>query len=131
MNQWQIEIRRPLRRKATQTHGDPDAEIVVRSVAHAMGLRFRLGGRELPGRPHLVFPVHRLAVFVLDCRYYDHHGLDETWLRAGKRRQARQNLQVFSEVLARRGWRVEVIWACEAGLREAVQQRLSRLMPSY
>jgi len=31
-------------------------EIRVRKAAHAMGLRFRLNRRDLPGNPDLVFP---------------------------------------------------------------------------
>ena len=36
-------------------------ELAVRRIAHKMGLRFRLHRKDLPGRPDLVFPKHRLT----------------------------------------------------------------------
>ena len=43
---------------------DTTPERAVRSAAHALGYRFRLGGRGLPGRPDLVFVARRKAMFV-------------------------------------------------------------------
>ena len=44
---------------------DTGPELVVRRAAHRMG--FRLYRRDLPGTPDLVFPKHRLAMFVHGC----------------------------------------------------------------
>ena len=49
-------------------------ELAVRRIAHRMGLRFRLHRKDLPGRPDLVFPKHRLAVFVHGCFWHRHEG---------------------------------------------------------
>lgn len=49
-------------------------ERAVRRIAHGLGLRFRLYRKDLPGRPDLVFPKHRLAVFVHGCFWHRHHG---------------------------------------------------------
>ena len=46
---------------------DTAPELAVRSIAHGIGLRFRLHRKDLPGRPDLVFSKHRLAVFVHGC----------------------------------------------------------------
>ena len=40
---------------------DTAPEIAVRRIAHRMGLRFRLHRKDLPGRPDLVFPKHRVS----------------------------------------------------------------------
>lgn len=47
-------------------------EIYVRRHVHAAGFRFRLHRRDLPGRPDLVFPRFRLAVFVHGCFWHGH-----------------------------------------------------------
>lgn len=39
-----------------------------------MGLRFRLHRKDLPGKPDLVFPKHKLALFVHGCFWHRHEG---------------------------------------------------------
>lgn len=51
---------------------DTGIEIQVRRALHALGLRYRLGGAGLPGRPDLVFPRHRAVVFVDGCFWHGH-----------------------------------------------------------
>src|SRR5260370_41965465 len=51
-------------------HSTP--EMVVRSVAHRLGYRFRLHRRDLPGTPDLVFPGPRRAIFVHGCFWHRH-----------------------------------------------------------
>ena len=47
-------------------------EIAVRRAAHALGLRFRLNRSDLPGKPDLVFPARKTAVFVHGCFWHGH-----------------------------------------------------------
>ncbi|RUV66395.1 very short patch repair endonuclease, partial [Mesorhizobium sp. M1A.F.Ca.IN.020.30.1.1] len=42
-------------------------EMAVRRVAHALGYRFRLHRKDLPGKPDLVFPRRRAVIFVHGC----------------------------------------------------------------
>ena len=51
---------------------DTKPEVYVRRRVHGAGFRFRLHRRDLPGRPDLVFPRHRLAVFVHGCFWHGH-----------------------------------------------------------
>lgn len=51
---------------------DTGIEVQVRRALHAFGLRYRLGGAGLPGRPDLVFPRHRAVVFVDGCFWHGH-----------------------------------------------------------
>ena len=53
---------------------DTAPELAVRSIAHRMGLRFRLQHKDPPGRPDLILPKHRLAVFVHGCFWHRHEG---------------------------------------------------------
>lgn len=88
---------------------DTAPELVVRRIAHRMGLRFRLHRKDLPGRPDLV-PKSRV----------------EFWTQkfAQNVRRDRRN----AEALRRLGWRVAVIWECQTADDDAVRQRLAALV---
>lgn len=49
-------------------------ELIVRSMAHRLGYRFRLHVKGLPGSPDLVFPRSKLALFVHGCFWHRHGG---------------------------------------------------------
>jgi DNA mismatch endonuclease, patch repair protein len=107
-------------------------ELVVRSVAHRLGLRFRLHRKELPGRPDLVFPKHRTAVFVQGCFWHRHDcGLaavpktrTEFWLSKFAANVKRD--RICRAELESGGWRVLEIWECETRDPRTVEHRLRR-----
>ena len=112
---------------------DTAPERAVRRVAHRMGLRFRLHRKDLPGRPDLVFPRHRLAVFVHGCFWHRHEGCRYAytpksrvafWTRkfAGNAARDRRNEDALRDL----GWRVLIVWECETRDAEAVRVRLAR-----
>lgn len=99
---------------------DTAPEMRVRRVAHRLGLRFRLHRKDLPGRPDLVFPKHRLAVFVHGCFWHRHPGCSRAstpatrsdfWQAKFKGNVARDQRQ--QEALEALGWRVLILWECE------------------
>ncbi|RTL67357.1 MAG: very short patch repair endonuclease, partial [Hyphomicrobiales bacterium] len=49
-------------------------EMLVRRTAHALGLRFRLHRKDLPGCPDVVFPAKKIALFVHGCFWHRHVG---------------------------------------------------------
>src|SRR5215467_11698981 len=51
---------------------DTKPELIIRSLAHRMGYRFRLYRKDLPGCPDLVFPRLRKVVFVHGCFWHGH-----------------------------------------------------------
>jgi DNA mismatch endonuclease (patch repair protein) len=101
--------------------GNTRPEIAVRRLLHALGYRFRLHRRDLPGKPDIVLPRHRLAIFVHGCFWHQHTGCrlaskpktrQEYWtpkLAGNVARDARAQA-----ALRAAGWRVEVIWECDA-----------------
>lgn len=105
-------------------------ELVVRSAAHRLGLRFRLYVKDLPGRPDLVFPRHRTAILVQGCFWHRHDcglaAIPETrtdfWLAKFAANVERDRL--CKTELENRGWRVLEIWECETRDREVVERRL-------
>jgi len=98
---------------------DTKPELRVRSALHGAGYRFRLNGRELPGRPDVVLPRFRLAVFVNGCFWHQHSGCKRAsipktnydfWLNkltANKQRDEK-NYVLLEEI----GWKVATIWQC-------------------
>lgn len=108
-------------------------ELRVRKAAHALGLRFRLHRKELPGTPDIVFPKRRIALFVHGCFWHRHPGCrkatapsSEFWAKKFASNVGR-DLRVASE-LKKLGWRVVTIWECETKCAERlsyiVQKRI-------
>ena len=115
---------------------DTAPELAVRRIAHGMGLRFRLHRRNLPGRPDLVFPRHRLAVFVHGCFWHQHQGCRfahipksrvSFWTGKFAANVARDKRNIAA--LRGLGWRVLVIWECQVGNTALIQDKLAALVP--
>ncbi len=98
------------------------AERRIRSLAHAMGYRFRLHAANLPGKPDLVFASRRKAIFVHGCFWHRHPDPNCRLARLPKSRQdfwvpkleGNRARDIRNEAaLAALGWRVLTIWECE------------------
>lgn len=101
----------------------------MRSLAHALGFRFRLHRADLPGRPDFVLPRYRTAVFVHGCFWHRHEGCKKAtspksridfWqakFRANVDRDAKNEAE-----LVEMGWRVLTIWECETHHSEALRK---------
>jgi DNA mismatch endonuclease, patch repair protein len=99
---------------------DTKPEMTVRRLLHGMGYRYVLHSSKLAGRPDLVFPARRKAVFVHGCFWHMHEcragsvvpsTRSDFWQkkRGGNVDRDRINLKA----LRREGWRVFVVWECE------------------
>lgn len=53
---------------------DTKPEMRVRRRLHALGFRFRLHRRDLPGTPDVVLPKHRAVIQVHGCFWHQHPG---------------------------------------------------------
>lgn len=89
----------------------------LRSALWRRGLRYRLGAR-LPGKPDLVFPRARLAVFVDGCFWHrcPLHATYPKTNRAFWEEKLRSNVERdrrVDERLAAMGWRVLRFWEHE------------------
>jgi len=107
-------------------------ELVVRRLAHALGYRFRLHGKDLPGKPDLVFPARRKAILVHGCYWHRHQGCrfcyspksnTVFWEQKFRRNVARDADALIK--LQALGWDTLIIWECETADSEAVAARLS------
>lgn len=96
---------------------DTSCERALRSAIHACGLRFRLRS-DLPGRPDIVFPSARVAVFVDGCFWHAcplHCRLPATnraYWEAKIARNAARDARTAA-VLRQLGWRVVRVWEHE------------------
>lgn len=99
---------------------DTKPEMVVRRLVHGLGYRYRLHVGSLPGRPDLVFPGARKAVFVNGCFWHRHEGCPHSrtpktridfWTNKFEENVARDQRNL--EALRQQGWDVLVVWECE------------------
>lgn len=97
---------------------DTKPEMVVRRGLHALGFRFVLHDRRLAGKPDMVLPRWRSAIFVHGCFWHGHDcplfrwpsTRQDFWRQKIGRNQER-DAEVEAE-LDRAGWRVLTIWEC-------------------
>lgn len=110
-------------------------EMVVRSVCHEMGLRYRLHRKDLPGTPDLVFPKHRLCIFVHGCFWHRHPDCKyaytpksrlEFWLPK-LAKNVERDLDAQQALLAL-GWRVVIIWECHTKNREFLRDEIHKAL---
>jgi DNA mismatch endonuclease (patch repair protein) len=110
-------------------------EVNVRRIVHALGYRFRLHRRDLPGTPDIAFPSRRKVIFVHGCFWHQHLGcrkanLPKTranfWRTKLAENKARDKRSVAA--LRREGWGVLVVWECEITDTEHLRQTLRRFL---
>ena len=110
-------------------------ELKVRKALTALGARYRLNRKDLPGTPDIVLPGRRLAILVHGCFWHGHDcprgsrtpkANREYWTAKVARNVARD--QRTAAELAAAGWRVETIWECELKDGAALSERLQRLL---
>lgn len=97
---------------------DTKPELILRRGLHALGFRYRLHARALPGTPDVVLPRHKAVIFVHGCFWHGHNcslfklpaSRPEFWAAKIGRNQQRDAAAV--ERLAAAEWRVLTIWEC-------------------
>lgn len=110
-------------------------EIALRKALHAQGLRFRLHVPKLPGKPDIVLPKWKAAIFVHGCFWHRHEGCryctmpatrPEFWQGKFEANVARDAKNAAA--LHEQGWRTLVVWECELKRCGAVEiaEKVSR-----
>lgn len=96
-----------------------------------MGFRFRLHRRDLPGKPDIVLPRHRLVIFVHGCFWHQHPGCKlasspktrgDYWIPKLASNVARD--ERHARELAAAGWRVETVWECDTRDVRRINERI-------
>lgn len=107
-------------------------ELSIRRGLHAMGYRFRLYGRDLPGRPDIVFASRKAVIEVRGC-FFHRHGCSNSTLPKARAEWWQHKLEGNvardrrnEEALRSMGWRLLVVWECEVRRdAEGVVRRLA------
>lgn len=111
--------------------GNTQPEMIVRSLLHKEGFRFRLNDKRLPGKPDVVLRKYKTVVFIHGCFWHEHQNC-----RDGRR--PKSNTGYWDQKLDRNvkrdvanaerlrsiGWNLIVVWECELNNRERLRDRL-------
>ena len=114
---------------------DTKPEMAVRRLLHAAGLRYRLQGKGLPGKPDLVFTSRGAVVFIHGCFWHMHKCQlgkpvpatnKEFWAekRRGNAERDTRNLAALKKA----GWRVFEIWECETRHPATLAKKIAQLI---
>lgn len=106
-------------------------EKIVRSALWREGFRFRLHSKAIPGRPDIVLPKWRTAIFANGCFWHAHEGCKyfrvpesrrEFWIEKLERNRQRDRETVAQ--VAATGWKCVIVWECALRSSEAGTSRL-------
>jgi len=114
---------------------DTKPEVLVRSMLHRAGYRFRKNVSTLPGKPDIVLPKYKTVIFVNGCYWHRHKGCKDTttpksniefWQKKFERNVA--NDQKHTRQLRQLGWHVITVWECQLKKPDKVLHRLENLL---
>ncbi|WP_462271053.1 very short patch repair endonuclease [Desulfobacter sp.] len=114
---------------------DTKPEILVRSLLHRMGYRFRLHKKNMPGKPDIVLPKYKKVIFVHGCFWHGHENCPrskrpstnvEFWNKKIDANIERDKKIIKS--LEYLGWKTLIIWTCEIKNEDALKHKLISFM---
>jgi len=113
---------------------DTKPELLVRQFLYSKGFRYRLHDKNLPGKPDIVFPGKKTAIFIHGCFWHGHKNCKyfvvpktrtEWWL---KKIQKNSNNDADNlKLLVDDGWRVVTVYECELK-NEKINKTLNHLL---
>lgn len=106
-------------------------EMKVRKALHTAGFRYRLHSDKLPGRPDIVLPKYKFAIFVNGC-FWHGHGCRRSTLPQANRDYWEAKIcrtvgrdQTNRLLIVQAGWEPVIIWECDLG--SEIQHLIDRL----
>ena len=112
---------------------DTKPEQLVRQALWHKGFRYRLHVKDLPGKPDIVLPKYKTAIFVNGCFWHGHKGCKDFvipksntsfWLEKIGKNKNRDEQNITALISA--GWKVITIWECELK-KPVIEATLSEL----
>jgi DNA mismatch endonuclease (patch repair protein) len=106
-------------------------EVLVRSILHRLGIRFRLNGKGFSGNPDIVLKKYKTVIFVNGCFWHRHKNCGkgalpktntEFWRNKLNRNVSRDKINLAN--IAASGWNAVVVWECELKDKEKLAERL-------
>lgn len=114
----------PERRSEIMSHiksKDTSIELMVRKYLFALGYRYRVNYKKLPGKPDIVFTKKKIAIFIHGC-YWHGHGCKSRYAHASQSNKAywkpkiertKQRDREHIAKLEKDEWKVIVLWECQ------------------
>lgn len=110
-------------------------EIIVRSLLHNLGYRFRLHRKDLPGKPDITLPKYKKVIFVHGCFWHGHNNCKRSNRPATNKKFWHEKLgknierdKITMHNIKNLGWDSLVVWTCEvADLSELKNKLISFL----
>ncbi|HDK8955724.1 TPA: DNA mismatch endonuclease Vsr [Acinetobacter baumannii] len=94
-------------------------ELLIRSLLHEQGFRFRIHRKDLPGKPDIVLPKYKAIIFIHGCFWHGHQNCrlfklpaSRTEFWEAKISKNQENDLKAKELLLNSGWRICTIWEC-------------------
>ena len=118
MDIWTKEKRSEVMSRIRSKNTKP--EIILRSLLHKQGYRFRIHRKDLPGKPDIVFPSKKIAIYIHGCFWHFHENCPEGkipksnskfWTEKLQRNIQRD--QMYLKEMKKQKWKVFVIWECD------------------
>jgi DNA mismatch endonuclease (patch repair protein) len=107
-------------------------ELIVRSLVHSLGFRYRLHVKSLPGKPDLVFRQRKKVIFVHGCFWHQHASCREGRVPCSRQEYWQSKLTknverdtAHTAQLAAAGWKTLIVWECEMKNRAELGRQLS------
>ena len=95
-------------------------ELLLRKSLWRLGFRYRVNDKRLPGKPDIVLPKYRTAIFVHGCFWHGHKDCKNytvpktnTGFWTAKIARNQQRDQDTWRQLEAKGWAVLIVWECE------------------
>jgi DNA mismatch endonuclease (patch repair protein) len=114
---------------------DTKPEIIVRSLLHRGGYRFRLHRKDLPGKPDIVLPRYKTIILVHGCFWHRHEGCRYAYTPKTRvdfwEKKFHLNVERDQKVqneLLRLGWEVCVVWECETKNPDLLIKKLHQIL---
>lgn len=113
---------------------DTKPEMIVRSLLHRMGYRFRLHRKDLPGKPDIVLPKYKTVIFVHGCFWHRHKKCNSAKLPSSNKSywipKLNRNIErdkKNKDELRELGWKIIIIWECEIKKNNWLEQKLRNI----
>lgn len=107
-------------------------ELIIRKELFRRGFRYRLHAGKLPGKPDIVLPKYRAAIFINGCFWHGHGCHLFRWPKSNIefwREKITGNIQrdtIKSQSLLDEGWRIMTVWEC--ALRGKEKENLQKVL---
>lgn len=112
---------------------DTKPELIIRSLLHSSGYRFRLHAKKLPGVPDIVLPKYKTVIFVHGCFWHRHKGCKFTYTPKSrvefwesKFQKNKERDRIVMNKLKKLGWKIIVIWECEISNPDNIRYKLKK-----